>query len=178
MNGAVKHAHKARRSLTTWEIDPKALNKNSFHTVHELTQVVDLWKKAANLLKSNTLFLAMLFEATYTVCVDNLLVFSLKLCTTHWWSTAQSDSWTIAISIEMHTPSSKRVVAVLYILGQENSLGLLNADLYQHKAPKCQVVNISLVGIFHYSINTVSAQCYYSGKHKVAHLHWLARKAS
>ena len=41
MNGTVKHAHKARRSLTTWEIDPKALNKNSFHTVHELTQVVD-----------------------------------------------------------------------------------------------------------------------------------------
>ena len=69
MNGPVKHGHKARRSLTTWANDPKALNKNSFHTVHELTQVVDLWKKAANLLKSNTLFLAMLFEATYCVLI-------------------------------------------------------------------------------------------------------------
>ena len=78
----VKHAHKTRRPLTTWTNDPKALNKNSFHTVHELTQVVDLWKKAANLSKSSSLFFAMLFKATYTVCVDNLLVFSLRLYNT------------------------------------------------------------------------------------------------
>ena len=41
MNGPVKHAHKARRSLDNLDIDPKALNKNSFHTMDELSGLVE-----------------------------------------------------------------------------------------------------------------------------------------
>ena len=58
--------------------------KHCKRTLHiqcmNFTQVVDLWKKTFKLSKSSSLIFAMFFKATYMVCVDNLLVFSLRLC--------------------------------------------------------------------------------------------------